>query len=227
VVAVAAVVAGCGRIGFDDRPGDAAAIDAAMIDAAPPCLVDDFSANVVDVTKWDLLQPVAPVTVEVTGGELVLTLPPSASGYQGLVSRGAYDMRDGSLTVVVNEMVDQSGYAENDIEIIIDGSNTFLIGAVAGNLLFRAIVAGTGYQMMIGFDATKNHWRISHSSATAEVRFETSPDGATWTTEFVGPTGPELAAVRVNVVAGSAGTGNPTPGRARYDDVKLVSAGCP
>ena len=81
---------------------------------------------------------------------------------------------------------------------------------------------------MFTYDASSHrHWRLRHDQNLNTMNFETSHDGALWTTRKTVTPEFALTSLRVYLIAGAWGTGNGSPGAAKYDNVNLLASTAP
>jgi len=92
-------------------------------------------------------------------------------------------------------------------------------------MLFRSRVNGVNDLTSIPFDGTANRfWRIRHDQSANLIYFETSADNNVWLTRKTVMPGFSLTALRFHLLAGAWGTGNSSPGTAKYDNFKLLAS---
>ncbi|HYV00475.1 MAG TPA: RHS repeat-associated core domain-containing protein [Pyrinomonadaceae bacterium] len=188
-----------------------------------PSFSDDFNDNLLDTAKWSVVDPNSPAVVSETGQRLQITLPANTAGYNGISSNSTYDLTGKSVQVEVAQTVSQAGWCENFIQLVRDANNYFLIDVGAGSLVFRSMVGGANNQTVIGYDASAfPYWRIRHDQAANTINFETSTNGTAWTSRKTVTPGFSLTALRFYLYAGAWGTGNGSPGAAKYDNFQLV-----
>jgi RHS repeat-associated protein len=188
-----------------------------------PTFSDDFNDNSLDATKWSVVDPNSPVVVSEQSQQLCITLPPNTAAYNGVSSNSTYDLTGRSVQVEVAQPVSQGGWSENFIEVALDGNNYFLISVGSGSLVLRSMVGGVNNQSVLTFDGTAHHyWRIRHEQSGNTINFETSPDGTAWTARKTAAVGFALTSLRFYLYAGAWGTGNGSPGAAKYDNFQLV-----
>jgi PKD repeat protein len=208
-----------------------APISVTVNDPAPPANLvfgDDFNDNTIDVTKWTVVSPSSTAVVSEQGQRLQIALPPHEAAYNGISSNAAYDLRGKTVQLELAQAVSQAGWVENYLQVILDSQNYYLINVGAGSLLFRSMVNGANDQTSIGFDpAAARYWRIRHDATANTINFETSPNAVTWTTQKTVTPGFSLAAVKFNLMSGAWGTGNNTPGTAKYDNFQLTGVTSP
>src|SRR5690242_496993 len=92
-------------------------------------------------------------------------------------------------------------------------------------MIFRSRVNGVNDQTSIAFDGVANRfWRLRHDQSTNLIYFETSADANVWLTRKTVTPGFSLTSLRFHLLAGAYGTGNSTPGTAKYDNFKLLAS---
>ena len=190
----------------------------------PPIdLSDDFNDNSLDSTKWNINAPGSPAVVSEQGQVIQIALPPNTATYNGISSKTTHDMRDKTMEVEVVQAPSHAGWVEHSIQVALDGSNYYLVGAGSGSIVFRSVVAGAQDQTVLNYDPVAyRFWGIRHDEATNKISLQTSPDGVTWVTRKRVTAGFSLSAVYFYVYAGAWGTGNSNPGVAKYDNFQVV-----
>jgi hypothetical protein len=90
--------------------------------------------------------------------------------------------------------------------------------------VLRSMVNGVNDQTYIPtFDPVAHHyWRIRHDQTANTINFDTSADGSSWTTRKTAAVAFSLTGLRFYLYAGAYGTGNGSPGAAKYDNFQLV-----
>jgi Big-like domain-containing protein/IPT/TIG domain-containing protein len=195
-----------------------------LVAVTAPTFYDDFNDNSLDLAKWFIQTPGSAATVTEQSQQLRITLPTNVATYNGVGSNATYDMRGGTAQVELVQSVSQAGFVENFMTVQLDAQNYLMIQTGAGNLLMRSMVNGANDQLSVPYDAVAHRfWRIRHSLGTNTVSFETSPDGAVWTSRKTVTAGFSLTSVRFNLFAGAYATGNPTPGAAIYNDFQFIA----
>jgi hypothetical protein len=137
----------------------------------------------------------------------------------GYVSTRSWDLTDGQAQVEVVSIA--TGAASAAFTLGADADNWLRLRAEGTTLHFEANVAGARSETTTSYDALQHrYWRLAHDSGTQLVRWETSPDQATWTVGRTLPTGFAVTALRAELMAGSA---NPSlaSGEAKFDNFKL------
>ena len=195
----------------------------ALVAVTTPTFYDDFNDNSLNTNKWHLLDSSSSAIVSETNQQLRITLPASTTTYNGIVSNGAYDMRGGTAQVEVVQSVSQAGWVDNSMFVQLDGQNYYQIGTGAGSIVFRSRVAGVEDVTNIPYDSVAHRfWRIRHSLSTSSVSFETSPNGAVWTSQKTVNAGFAMTALTLSVNAGAWGANNASPGTAIYNDFQYI-----
>ena len=161
------------------------------------------------------------VTVSETGGQLVITPRSGQTGlhYNGLISSRTYNFTRGIIFVEVAEVT--QGGANTKITFGADNTNKIKMEAESGRLHMSLVVGNsdTGVASIPYDSGAHRWWRIRHVASGDTIRFDTSPDGITWTQRH------SIARGSLNITAGkvnlSAGTWNSqsSPGRARFDNL--------
>jgi hypothetical protein len=135
---------------------------------------------------------------------------------------GQHHTRNRPGKVEVAQTVSQVGWCENYIQVALDAYNYYLIDVGGSSVVFRSMVGGVNNQTVIAYDASAlPYWRIRHDQAANTIDFETSNNGTAWTTRKTVTPGFSLTALRFYLYAGAWGTGNGSPGAAKYDNFKL------
>jgi hypothetical protein len=157
--------------------------------------------------------------------QLQMTLAPNTAGYNGVYSNSTYDLTGRMAQVEVAQAVSQAGWAENFFELELDPQNYLLISAGSTSLVFRSRVNGVNNQTVLSYDATAHrHWRVRHDPTANTINFETSANGVVWITRKTVTPGFSLTSLRFYLMAGAWGTGNGSPGAAKYDNFKLLAS---
>jgi hypothetical protein len=197
----------------------------------PACLLDLFIDNRVDTGMWELwLADNEPVTVVEEAGQLGVVLAPNIGRvYNGIQSRGRYDMLDGNARVEVQPASQVVG-VETNFSVEVDSSTGFEMSAYADRLhLVVHSSGGVSNSIAIDYDPTNHRfWRIRHDAVAGSMELETSPDGELWTSRRSATVTRPPTNVIVSLLAGTyLDRGVDAPGIAYYDNLKLTSATCP
>ena len=202
---------------------EACASNVMYFDTSPqPSFSDDFDDNSLDAGLWAINNFGTPSVTE-QSEQLQLTLAPNTAGYNGIDSVSTFDLTSRMVQVEVAQPVNQGGWCENFIKVALDGNNYFLIDVGSGSMVIRSMAAGVNNQTVIWFDpALHRHWRIRHDQVANTINFETSADNELWTTRKTAAVAFPLTSLRFSLGAGAWGTGNGTPGAAKYDNFKLL-----
>jgi len=196
----------------------------------PACLADLFLDSRVDSGMWELWLPEnEPIVVSETDGQLAVALAPNVGRlYNGVQSRGRYEMIGGNVTTSVVPASQDIG-VETSFAVEIDSSTGFAMSAYADRLhLIVHKSGGVTSSTAITYDpVAQRFWRIRHDSA-GTMELETSPDNIAWTSQRSATVSRAPSGVIVTLLAGTYNDlGVPTPGTAHFDNVKLTSASCP
>lgn len=135
-------------------------------------------------------------------------------------------MHGRTVQVEMAQPVSQAGWCENFIQVVLDANNYYLIDAGAGSMVFRSMVNGVNDQTVLpSYDPSAQHyWRIRHNPSINTVSFETSANGTTWMVHKTVSASFSLTALKFYIMAGAWGTGNGSPGAAKYDNFQVVSS---
>jgi hypothetical protein len=197
----------------------------------PACLLDLFLDSRVDTGMWELWLPDnEPVVVAEDAGQLGITIAPNIGRvYNGIQSRGRYDMLGGNARVEVTPASQVIG-VETNFSVDVDSSLGFEMSAYANRLhLVVHSSGGVSNSIAIDYDPIAHRfWRIRHDTVTATMELETSPDGEAWTSRRSSAVKRPPTGVVVSLLAGTyIDLGVPDPGVAYFDNLKLTSGACP
>ena len=197
----------------------------AGIASAPAAFADDFNDNSLNANSWSIDYPGSSPTVSEQSQQLQITLSPNTAAYNGVSSNATYDLTNRMVQVESAQAVSQAGWCENFLEVELNANNYFMIQVGAGNMIFRSRVNGVNDQTLIPFDGVANRfWRIRHDQSANQIYFETSANDTVWLTRKVVTPGFSLTSLRFHLLAGAYGTGNSSPGAAKYDNFKLLAS---
>lgn len=197
----------------------------------PACLADMFLDNRIDAGTWDLWLPEnEPVSVVEDAGKLAIVLAPNVGRvYNGIQSRGRYDMIDGHVRVEVEPASQEVG-VETNFSVEVDSTSGVEMSAYANRLhLVVHSSGGVSNSVAIDYDPVEHRfWRIRHDAAAGTMELETSPDGEAWTSRRSSVARRPPTGVIVSLLAGTyIDRGVPEPGTAYFSSLKLTSATCP
>jgi hypothetical protein len=177
-------------------------------------LSDTFAGTSLDTTLWS--QVASAGQLSEGQGSLSLT-PNSVNGAAAIQSLAQYSLISSAASVNVVGVVN-NGNDDQGFSIQLDSGNTLDWVYGSGVLYAQYNVAGvkTTATSFNYSPATHAWWRIREASGT--VYWDTSPDGINWTNQASALQSNlfALAAITVGMRAETYGTGNPTPGTARY-----------
>ncbi|MGE5186715.1 MAG: hypothetical protein ACM31C_31895 [Acidobacteriota bacterium] len=196
----------------------------------PACLYDGFVNDRIDTAMWDLWLPAnEPVVVGEGNGSMSIQLAPGVGRvYNGIESRGRYDMVTGNTMVDVAPASQVVG-VETLFSVDIDATTGYAMSAYAGRLhMIVHTSGGVTSSTAIDYDPMAHrYWRIRHD-AGGTMELETSPDGAAWTSQRSTALPRLPTGVTVSLLAGTyIDQGVSDPGAANFYNLKLTSATCP
>lgn len=189
----------------------------AMTDGKPlTCVVDDFSS--LDMARWYpyTLGP----TLQVTGGELVITPAPNAMGYAGLNSR-EMDFTGGNAAIEVPLVVGEPN-VENYLLVFVDNDNYYAISYDGGRMHYYRREARNDLASTDTYSAQMyRYWLIGHDAAANEVYFWAGPTRMSFAERYRVTATVPVTSMKIELAAGSYATGTATPGQARFDNFQL------
>jgi hypothetical protein len=205
--------------------------EAVGLGRASVSLRDDFDDGQRDATKWrvgTLRLPLSEtldeeVTALEQNGRLEVT--PRASQpeqhFNGYVSAATWSVKGARASVEVAQAT--QGAAETIFTLSLDANNWFRFVAQAGQLLFQSRAGNGETSASVAYDPAQHRWwSFRHDAAGDEVSFETSADGRAWMRRRVVPRQFQLAAMLVELGAGTAASVG-APGAAHFDNFALES----
>ncbi|MBA3464150.1 MAG: hypothetical protein H0T46_29615 [Deltaproteobacteria bacterium] len=197
----------------------------------PACLFDQFLDSRVDAGMWELWLPAnEPVVVSEEPGRLSIQIAPNVGRiYNGLQSRGRYDMLGGNASVDVVPANQEVG-VETSFAVEIDSALGFEMSAYANRLhLIVHSSGGVTNSIPVEFDpVAMRWWRIRHDTAAGTMEMETSPDNNTWTSRRSAALARPPTAVIITLLGGTyVDRGGSNPGVAYFHRVKVTSGACP
>jgi hypothetical protein len=183
----------------------------------PLALAESFGDS--DV-PWGAIETWQGATADVSGGQLVMTMPsdPAADAGAHLRSHMRTDLRDERVWVEVSEMVDTSTNAAAEFVVTngwVDYLEFFQIGGVLYFKAWRADAVTT--EAEVAYDPLAHRWWQFRDEA-GTTYWETSPDGLTWTTRLTAPT-PDLATHAEVWMSAYTSPGISNPGRVVWDNL--------
>jgi hypothetical protein len=196
----------------------------------PACLFDQFLDSRVDVGMWELWLPANdPIVVAEQPGRLAIEIPANVGRiYNGIQSRGRYDMLGGDAAVEVEPAAQEIG-VETSFQVDIDSTLGYEMSAYAERLhLVVYTSGGITNSVAIDYDAiAQRFWRIRHDTTSGTMEMETSPDGVAWTSGRSAPLPRPPTGVIVSMLAGTyIDRGVSAPTTAYFHKVKLTSGAC-
>jgi len=198
----------------------------------PACLFDQFLDSRVDSGMWELWLPANdPIVVTEGTGKLAIAIAPDVGRlYNGLQSRGRYDMLGGDASVDVEPASMSEIGVETTFSVDLDSTLGFEMSAYADRLhLVVHSSGGVTNSIPIDYDPIAHRfWRFRHDTTAGTMEMETSPDGTTWTSQRSAALVRPPTGVVVTLLAGTyIDRGAASPGTAYFHRVKLTSAACP
>lgn len=185
---------------------------------------DNFDDNSIDSNLWSIgsfdgNDPA--LAVSETGNQLVITPGANQSGshYNGLISGRTYDFTQGILFVEVVEST--RNQAHTLLMFGSDSNNRVLMNTESGNLQMSLAIGGSRVgESSIPYDSVAHRWwRIRHVSSGDTIRFDTSPDGISWTQRHSISRGSlNITTGKVNLSAGTWSSQS-SPGRAVFENL--------
>jgi RHS repeat-associated protein len=195
------------------------------VGSVAPAFADDFNDNLLDSASWSVYYPGLAPNVTEQSQQLQIALTANTAAYNGVYSNSTYNLTNKMVQVESVQAVSQAGWCENFLELELDQNNYFMIQVGAGSMLFRARVNGVNDQTSIPYDGVANRfWRVRHDQSANLINFETSADGNVWLTRKTVTPGFSLTSLKFYLMAGAYGTGNSSPGTAKYDNFKLLTS---
>lgn len=199
--------------------------------AAISTLTDNFDDNSIDTGKWVVgtlsLVFNAGVTVSETGQQLQITAIAGGSGdaYNGYVSVNTYDATDDGIVIEVVQPTTQAGSRGTILELGIDASNFVRMYLEADTVYMQFVTATVGNDPgSFAFNATTHRWwRLRHVTSDDTIRWDTAPDGSTWTQRGTSPRTWAVTAVKAAIQVGTYGNEGATS-TAIFDNFNLPVA---
>jgi subtilisin family serine protease len=183
-------------------------------------MADNFNDNSINPQMWVISDQASPTTVSEQNGRIEVTPQPNTAGYNGLEVAGAFDIRDKTMQVEV-QPASQAGAVWTYFSISLDDSNSLIFSTGANSFTLDSTVNGVLDRTQLTWDATIRYWRFRHDIDASTVSFDTSADGATWTTRKTVAAGFALSAVRAKLGAGANTATNAAPGTATFDNFRV------
>jgi hypothetical protein len=192
----------------------------------PPCPAsypeDDFDDGV-RAGLWASSYAFGESSYDETGGNLVLTLPPTGTGYAGYYTNTLFDLRGDSITIEIVEVPNQCcDGAETQLMVVDSATDDYAgVGLSVGQLLGFYNIAGTSYPFSpTSYDPVQHrYWRLEESAGTFYV--DTSADGVIWQPLGSVPNPIAMDSLYIDI---NAGCWDPVtdPGVARYDNFNIL-----
>ena len=173
----------------------------------PIIAADDFNDNTISGSIWSVGSvdgDLGTVSVAETGGQLRITPASSGTSISGYVTTSAYNFAGHAASVQMITPVTQVNSVDSGTELAIgNGAEGNKIRWVYENgLLIAQKVTGGSYTSVgnLTYDASAHaYWRIRESGGT--TYWDTSANGANWTTRFASANAFSYAAVKISLDA--------------------------
>ncbi|HEY0101812.1 MAG TPA: S8 family peptidase [Pyrinomonadaceae bacterium] len=196
---------GAGATGTTNAAPGTAIFDNFRVERYRPLfpLSDNFNDNV-RAAKWNTLATSGSNIVE-QNGRLEITPAAAMPGYDGYVSATTIDLTDARVAVQTVAVPTTNGFATFYALRATSGNYLMLGVSTSGTLITQRSVGGVVTQTSVPYNATQQRfWRFRHNRAADTVSWETSPDGATWTTQAAYPTPFDITGLQVLLVGQKA-----------------------
>jgi len=185
------------------------------------CEIDEFAGTTLDLVRWETR--VNNVEVAVEAGQLVVRPPAMLPEYNGVTTTRPFDLGSGGVSIEIVQLLNQ-GPAEVQLLLTADpnaGDAYFEIFATTSYLGLRKQVGAVRDEQSTIPSPAARFWRISFAAGMA--MFETSPTGeyGTWVVRHETPVELPTNELFVRLAAGTYDSGLPSPGEARFDNVKI------
>jgi hypothetical protein len=181
---------------------------------------DDFNDNAINPLMWTPVNATSTASVTEQNGRIEVKPQPNTEGWDGLTLAGGFDFRDKTVQVEVQPAT-QTGAVYTYFKIYLDDNNAFVFSTGGGWYYYDASVNGVNDRTLLPFDASIRFWRFRHDVDANTVSFETSADGATWTTRKTVAVNFSIHSLVASMGAGAIGTTNAAPGIAIFDNFRV------
>jgi hypothetical protein len=192
-------------------------------------LSDDFNDGVRDASIWSLgilsrstSNFDSTVSVTESGGRLIITPHSNVSGsrYNGYLSVSTWDITGGRASVEVAQVT--TGSAVTVFSIGSNKDNWYSFRLKGSTLYLERRISGSTSSQKIKYNALMHRfWRIRHNAASDSIVYETSADGAGWSAASTVARQISLAAVRMELIAGTTSS-VASPGSAHFDNFLFI-----
>ncbi len=185
---------------------------------------DDNSLHSMWTAGYQIAAPNGTVTVAETGGQILITVPSNAVGYNGIYSTTAFDFSNKTANIQFSGRgISNNGSFIQRFQIVVDASNYVEFQLAGTSINTRSRIAGVNSDTFISYDATAHKYcRIRYETSASKLHFETSPDKATWTSQrIINPFTLAMTSVRAQIAAGTTGAINSALLTANFDDFSI------
>jgi hypothetical protein len=162
------------------------------------------------------------VSVTESGGRLIITPHSNVSGsrYNGYLSVSTWDITGGRASVEVAQVT--TGSAVTVFSIGSNKDNWYSFRLKGSTLYLERRISGSTSSQKIKYNALMHRfWRIRHNAASDSIVYETSADGAGWSAAFTVARQISLAAIRMELIAGTTSS-VASPGSAHFDNFLFI-----
>jgi subtilisin family serine protease len=181
---------------------------------------DNFDDNLINPAMWTMPDATSPTIVAEQNGRIEVTPQPNAAGYNGVEMAGGFDFRDKTAQVEV-QPASQAGAVYTYFKLYLDDNNGLVFAVGANSFTCDSTVNGVLDRTQSTWDATIRYWRFRHNIEANTISFDTSADGALWTTRKTVAVGFPLHALRAGMGGGASGATNVAPGMAVFDNFRI------
>lgn len=193
-------------------------------------LIETFDDSGPSAEKWRsgvLLHPASAADSKVllrqANGRLHIKPRELADGphFNGYISRGKFDARNGSLFIEAIEVPNDGASAT--IAVAHDMANWYGFTASGNDLRCVTVIAGRRSEKQVRYDAKQRYWRLRIIDGGAV--WETSADTVTWSTlcRESAPSAPSPLGDAVVVIEAGSEKSSDFPGLAVFDDLVLAT----
>ncbi|HEY0098041.1 MAG TPA: S8 family serine peptidase [Pyrinomonadaceae bacterium] len=180
---------------------------------------DNFNDNVRDARKWNA--PTLPdFVIAEQNGRLEIRPGTTSANYDGYQAATTFDLTDARASVQASTVQRIDGLGSYFV-LRHSVGNDLVFGIRGSNLVMQQEVGGVITAPTLPYDAVQHRfWRFRHNRANDTMNWETSPDGATWTTQSTMPTPFPITNLQTLLIAGKQTAAIPT-GTALFDNLRI------
>lgn len=217
-------LAACDRVFGVAPPGDAGADAPPLVDY---CFLEPFDGIDLGTWRFDDESASPAVTVVTTQGQLEIQYAQNAieNAYNGLSSRGTFDLRDAYLQI---DVIDGPTSGGHEAYLSLTRGTEYYLLDISGGLLFGEVkLDGEPVDSLhIAYDPSFHRViQIVHQRDLDRIQFRASPDARSWTLiREIGVRIP-LEELVVSIAGGSYRAVTVPP--ARFDNLRVARTSCP